>query len=185
MISIVKNNKNTDFNQKKRDICHSDTDADVSILGKVIGLSAACRPTNLIFNWEGVRNHMETLSIDLPAMYADHHVVEVRGLLMNLPGIDDVYASSAFHILRVRVDPAQINEAVIRSKLSEAGYLGELSIATEEWKTGSPKDTADNPFRHTAAYENIKSVAFAQQTEETGRVLWPCPGMGLIKKEEK
>ncbi len=128
---------------------------------------------------------METLSIDLPTMYADHHVVEVRGLLMNLPGVDEVYASSAFHILRVRVDPAQINEAVIRSKLSEAGYLGELSIAIEEWKSGTPKDTEDNPFRHTAAYENIKSIGFAQQTAQTGRALWPCPGMGLIKKEQE
>ncbi len=128
---------------------------------------------------------METLTIDLPTMYGDHHVVEVRRILMNLPGVEEVYASSAFRIVRVRVDPAQVNEATIRSKLSEAGYLGELSIATEEWKSGSPKATEGNPFRHTAAYENIKTIAFAQQMEETGRALWPCPGMGLIKKEQE
>ncbi|HZY43467.1 MAG TPA: heavy-metal-associated domain-containing protein [Anaerolineae bacterium] len=128
---------------------------------------------------------METLSIDLPAMYADHHVVEVRSLLLNLPGVEDVYASSAFRIVRVRVDPAQINEAVIRTKLNDAGYLGELSIQTEEWKSGSSQATVGNPFRHTAAYENIKSIAFTQQSEETSRALWPCPGMGLIKKEEE
>jgi copper chaperone CopZ len=128
---------------------------------------------------------METLTIDLPTMYGDHHTVEVRRILINLPGVEEVYASSAFRMVRVRVDPAQVNEATIRSKLSEAGYVGELSIPSEEWKTGTPKDTEDNPFRHTATYENVKTVAFAQQIDETSRALWPCPGMGLIKREEK
>ncbi len=123
---------------------------------------------------------METLTIDLPAMYADHHVVEVRNLLLTLPGVEDVYASSAFHLARVRIDPAKINEADIRSKLSEAGYLGELSIHSEEWITGTPKDTEDNPFRRTAVVEGVKSIAFNQPVEEAGRALWPCPGMGVI-----
>jgi copper chaperone CopZ len=128
---------------------------------------------------------METLSIDLPAMYADHHVVEVRSLLMKLPGVEEVYASSAFRIVRVRVDPAKINEAALRSKLSEAGYLGELSLQPEDWKSGTPKDTENNPFRHTSAHENIKAMGFTQPTEEFGRPLWPCPGMGLLEKEEE
>lgn len=127
---------------------------------------------------------METLTIDLPAMYADHHVVEVRGLLLDLPGVEDVYASSAFHLVRVRVDPAQVTEATVLSKLSEAGYLGELALQSETWKTGTPKETEHNPFRHTAAHENIKAMGFSQSTEEFGRALWPCPGLGLIKKEE-
>jgi hypothetical protein len=69
--------------------------------------------------------------------------------------------------------------------LNEAGYLGELAIPSEDWKTGTPKETEDNPFRHTASYENVKTLAFAQPTEETGRALWPCPGMGLIEKVEE
>lgn len=128
---------------------------------------------------------METLSIDLPAMYADHHVVEVRNLLLKLPGVEDVYASSAFRVARVRIDPAKINEADVRSKLGEAGYLGELALQTEAWVTGTPKDTEHNPFRHTAAHENIKAMGFTQLTEETGRALWPCPGMGLLEKEQE
>ena len=128
---------------------------------------------------------METLSIDLPAMYADHHVVEVRGLLLKLPGVEDVYASSAFHIVRVRVDPAKINEAALRSKLSEAGYLGELALQMEDWKSGTPKDTENNPFRHTSAHDGMKAMGFTQPTEEIGRALWPCPGMGLLEKTEQ
>jgi len=31
---------------------------------------------------------MEVLSLELPAMYGDHHVVEVRRLLFELPGVN-------------------------------------------------------------------------------------------------
>jgi copper chaperone CopZ len=128
---------------------------------------------------------METLSIDLPTMYGDHHVAEVRRILLAIPGVEDVYASSAFRIARVRIDPAQVTEDVVRSKLEEAGYLGELSVATEEWKSGTPADTVDNPFRHTSAFEQVKTVSFAQTVESSGRALWPCPGLGPIKKIEE
>jgi hypothetical protein len=43
----------------------------------------------------------------------------------------------------------------------------------------------DNPFRHTAALENIKSVSFGQRVEEVGHALWPCPGMGPIQKMDE
>lgn len=69
---------------------------------------------------------METITVDLPTMYGDHHVAEVRRILLAMPGVEDVYASSAFHVVRARVDPAQVSEADLRAKLSEAGYLGEM-----------------------------------------------------------
>ena len=96
---------------------------------------------------------METVTIDVPTMYADHHVSEVRRVLLALPGVEDVYASSAFHVVRARIDPATASEASLRAALSAAGYLGELQIVTEDWKSGTPKDTEDNPFRHTSASE--------------------------------
>jgi hypothetical protein len=78
-----------------------------------------------------------------------------------------------------------VNEVNLRVKLSEAGYLGELQIATEAWKSGSPKETEDNPFRHSAASEQMKGQAFTQVVEATGRALWPCPGMGPVKAMEE
>jgi hypothetical protein len=39
---------------------------------------------------------MNTLTLELPAIYGDHHVLEVRRILFELPGIEDVYASSNF-----------------------------------------------------------------------------------------
>ena len=128
---------------------------------------------------------METVTIDVPTMYADHHVSEVRRLLLALPGVEDVYASSAFHVVRARIDPATASEAGLRATLSEAGYLGELQIVTEDWKSGTPKDTEDNPFRHTSASEQMKGVAFGQTVEYTGKPLWPCPGMGPVKAMEE
>jgi copper chaperone CopZ len=128
---------------------------------------------------------METVTIDLQKMYGDHHVAAVRSILLAVPGVEDVYASSAFRVVRARIDPAKVSEADLRVKLEEAGYLGELPIAAEEWKSGTPKDTEDNPFRHTAAFEQMKYVAFAQAVPETGRGLWPCPGMGPIQKMDE
>ena len=128
---------------------------------------------------------METITIDLPKMYGDHHVTEVRSILLAMPGVEDVYASSAFRVVRARIDPAKVSEADLCARLTEAGYLGDLPIRTEAWKTGTPADVMDNPFRHTAALENVKGVAFTQQVEEAGLALWPCPGMGPIEKMDE
>ena len=128
---------------------------------------------------------MDTITIDLPKMYGDHHVTDVRRILLAMPGVEDVYASSAFRVARARIDPATTSEADLRAKLEEAGYLGDQPIETEAWKTGTPAEVVDNPFRHTAALENVKGVAFGQKVEETGRALWPCPGMGLLQKVDE
>jgi copper chaperone CopZ len=129
---------------------------------------------------------METVTIDLPKMYGDHHVTDVRRILLATPGVEDVYASSAFRVARARIDPAKVSEADLRARLAEAGYLGDLPIEAEAWKTGTPAEVVDNPFRHTAALENIKGVAFGQRVEETaGQALWPCPGMGPIQKMDE
>ena len=128
---------------------------------------------------------METITIDLPKMYGDHHVTDVRRILLAMPGVEDVYASSAFRVARARIDPAKTSEADLRAKLQEAGYLGDQAIETEAWKTGTPAEVVDNPFRHTAALENVKGVAFGQKVEEAGRALWPCPGMGLLQKMDE
>ena len=128
---------------------------------------------------------METITLDLPKMYGDHHVTEVRSILLAMPGVEDVYASSAFRVARVRIDPAKVTEADLCARLTAAGYLGDLPIETEAWKTGTPADVVDNPFRHTAAIENVKAVAFGQQVEEINRALWPCPGLGVIEKMDE
>lgn len=127
---------------------------------------------------------MDRYTLDLPAMYGDHHVIEVRRLLLGLPGVEDVYASSGFHYAEVLYDPAKVHPDDFTALLEEAGYLGELSMPVE---TGAAAYQSEDPqqfMRHSAVFENVKSVqSFTQTTGYRGRPLWPCPGLGPIGKE--
>jgi copper chaperone CopZ len=125
---------------------------------------------------------VELLNLDLPTMYGDHHVTEVRRLLLEIPGVEDVYASSGFQMVEVKYDPAKLEKEVITNKLEQAGYIGELSIAVERGALEEGKNGAKPFFRRTAAYEQTgQTISFAQTVPFAGRPLWPCPGMGPIK----
>ena len=125
---------------------------------------------------------MNTFSIELPALYGDHHVTEVRKLLLELPGVDDVYASSSFRVVEVSYDPTKVSAEVITKKLDEAGYLGELPIPAESGQAEYGRGNGQTYFRHTSVYENTRqTVSFAQSVSYSGRPLWPCPGMGPIR----
>lgn len=125
---------------------------------------------------------MEKRTLEVPAMYGDHHVLEVRRLLSALPGIADIYASSAFQIVEVTYDPQAVDEGRIRATLEEAGYLEPLPVPTE---TDQPVYQSEDPnvfFRHSAAYAQAgQTVSFAQRVSYAGRPLWPCPGMGPLQ----
>jgi len=130
--------------------------------------------------------NMDKFAIDVPAMYGDHHVVEVRKILLRLPGVDDVYASSAFHVVEVSYDPTSISPEAIKAKLAEAGYLGELPLPVETGQPVSQDSERDKDifFRHTAAFEQTKEVSFGQNVSNTSRALWPCPGIGPVPTPE-
>jgi len=124
---------------------------------------------------------VDTFQIDLPAMYGDHHVVEVRRLIMELPGVEDVYASSSFRFVEVQYDETKLESDAIQSVLEDAGYLGELPIAVEEGASADRENGNKPFFRHTIAHAQTgQSVSFAQKVPYAGRPLWPCPGMGPI-----
>ncbi len=50
---------------------------------------------------------MKTISFDLPSLFGDHHVVEVRRLLLEIAGVEDVYASSAFQVVEISLRSRQ------------------------------------------------------------------------------
>jgi copper chaperone CopZ len=121
---------------------------------------------------------MQKVTLSLPALYGDHHVLEVRKLLTVLPGVVEVYASSCFHVVEVSFDPTQVSAETISSKLETAGYLADLPSANE----------AVEPFpkRQATGYEQVRtSVSFAQTVSVQERPAWPCPGMGLLKVKEQ
>jgi copper chaperone CopZ len=134
---------------------------------------------------------VKTTIIEVPNLYGDHHVIEIRRILLAIPGVLKVNASSAFRMVEVTFDPSQTNDLDISVKLDEAGYLSEWTVPIELSASVEPGDSAKPFFRHTAVYENMRQVvSFAQnvarqQPGYLGRPLWNCPGMGVIRKMEE
>jgi copper chaperone CopZ len=143
--------------------------------------------------------NMRKQQYDLPTMYADHHVLEVRQMLLAIPGVMDVYASSAFQFVEVTFDESQTNDLQISMVLDEAGYLGEWTAPIEVGAIANPSEEKGNGvpkayFRHTEAYETTRKagksvVSFSQNvssaTLSSGRPLWPCPGLGTLSTKRK
>ena len=124
---------------------------------------------------------MTVLTLDLPAMYGDHHVVEVRHILLNLDGDSDVYASSGFRAVEITYNAKKITKTDITAKLGDAGYLGELPIPKETDVPANESNGDGTFFRHTEAYaQTSRVVSFGQSVSFEGRALWPCPGMKPI-----
>lgn len=128
---------------------------------------------------------MSSVSFELPTMYGDHHVTSVRRLLLALPGVKGVYASSSFHVVEVQYDEGQLTPEKIETTLADAGYMGELPMPAETG-VAVTQNGGQTYFRHTAAFAQAgKSVGFTQQVSYQGRPLWPCPGMGVIPNIEE
>ncbi len=124
---------------------------------------------------------MEVITLELPALYGDHHVIEVRRLLLEMPGVEEVYASSGFRVAEVKYDPEKVSVEEIKDILDKAGYIGELPIPRETGIAVNQGNGQGTFYRHTEAYEKVSGVvSFAQQVESERRALWPCPGMNPI-----
>jgi len=65
---------------------------------------------------------MERLQLNVPDMWADHHVLKVRTLLGAMNGVQDVIASSAFRMVALAYDPAVTGREAIMAALDKAGY---------------------------------------------------------------
>lgn len=65
---------------------------------------------------------MEKVVFDVPNLWADHHVLAVRDALLNLEGVENVYASSAWRQVLVTYDAGKTAAEKIEKALVEAGY---------------------------------------------------------------
>lgn len=128
---------------------------------------------------------MQIQTFETSTMYGDHHVTEVRRILLELPGVKDVYASSNFHIIEVSFDSEKISADEISSRLEAEGYMGELPILSEPGEAVyNNREGGNTFFRHTNTNKTVKNIlGFSQLVNHQGRPLWPCPGMGVIKKD--
>ena len=84
---------------------------------------------------------MKTLTLNMPAMYADHHVLRVREVLAGLAGIALVVASSARKKVVVDYDESVLSPEGIAAALTGAGYSPDQELqllnAPEQSKDGS------------------------------------------------
>lgn len=72
---------------------------------------------------------MEKAVFEVPSLWADHHVLNVRDALDKLEGVEEVYASSAWKQVLVTYDSAEVDDAAIQDALAEAGYpVGEGGV---------------------------------------------------------
>ena len=127
---------------------------------------------------------MTSLVLDVPAMYGDHHVVEVRRLLLANAGVASVDASSAFHVVEIEFDADRTSADDLRTVLDDAGYTGDLPSPAE---SGNPEfqgqPGGEGFFRHSAAYAPAgKAMSFGQDIVAAGRPLYPCPGMAPARR---
>jgi copper chaperone CopZ len=126
-----------------------------------------------------MENEMASVTFDVPAMYADHHVIEVRRILLAVPGVEEINASSAFQVVQIEYDSDKTSEDILKQILDENSYLGDLQVPRESGNPAAGPD-GDTYFRHTAAYKGAgTAVSFGQEIAAAGKPLRPCPGMGV------
>ena len=89
---------------------------------------------------------MEKVVLEVPTLWADHHVLKVRDALTNLEGVEEVYASSAWKQVLVSYDSAKTDLATIEKTLAEAGYtVGPASAVGESPVLVQPSEIRRDP----------------------------------------
>lgn len=84
---------------------------------------------------------MAKVTIDVPTLWADHHVLKVRDALTKLEGVEDVYASSAWRQVLVTYQDGEVDRAAVEEALAEAGYpVGEGEVPTVVQPTDIRRD---------------------------------------------
>ena len=72
---------------------------------------------------------MKSLTLAVPAMYADHHVLRVRDALLGLSGVVEVVASASRRQVALDYEEGGIGPEEIAQALADAGYPPERELA--------------------------------------------------------
>jgi len=65
---------------------------------------------------------VDTITLEIPKLYGDHHTSAVHQALAQLPGVGKVWASAAQHKVQINFDLNLIEPAEIAAHLAKAGY---------------------------------------------------------------
>lgn len=88
---------------------------------------------------------MENILLTVPSMYADHHVIAVRQALLAMPGVEEIWASSAWQQVQVAYDPAAVSPDAMSQALEQAGYpIGNgTSAGNGHLPSSAPRNSKD------------------------------------------
>ena len=101
---------------------------------------------------------VETVTLEIPRLYGDHHTSAVHQVLAQFEGIGRVWASAAQHRVQITFDPTAIDPAKIAAHLAKAGYP-----ARDDGETGAPSAARKDPawaelgLRMTDTYAGVKA----------------------------
>lgn len=115
---------------------------------------------------------MEKLTLSVPTMYGDHHVLAIRDILLKLSGVKDVYATSAFKHVIVTFDPAKVKKAQIEKALTENGYPPGVDIPAPVW---APRQQEGPRFVVASMMAQMTSFRVPEMPFGGGGPR-PCPG---------
>ncbi len=96
---------------------------------------------------------MPKLTLNLPAMYADHHVLRVRDTLASLNGVTEAVASAARREVSMDYDEAVISPLGIIEKLVAAGYPPDRNLPLP----ALPKSTDDRSPWYTLIHRSTRT----------------------------
>jgi copper chaperone CopZ len=65
---------------------------------------------------------VDTITLEIPKLYGDHHTSAVHQALAQLPGVSKVWVSAAQHKVQINFDLNLIEPAEIAAHLAKAGY---------------------------------------------------------------
>jgi copper chaperone CopZ len=106
---------------------------------------------------------MEQLALIVPGMWADHHVIAVRGLLRDVEGVEVTGASAMDATLRLEYDPATTDPQRIGAQLEQAGYApgeaptgGAPPTDKPAWLTTGVRVTVTDPADLTMSGDHRK-----------------------------
>ena len=124
---------------------------------------------------------MQALSLALPFLFADHHVTEVRRILFEIPGVQTVYASSAFQSVEITFDETRVAGDDLCKALEAAGYLRSLSMPMEPSSASGVR--SGDQRRVTDLDPSGQRLRFTRPLNSDDTSAWPCPGFGLLGGE--
>ena len=95
---------------------------------------------------------MQQLALIVPGMWADHHVIAVRGLLGDVEAVSVTTASALEAAVHLEYDPARTDPQRIAAVLEDGGYScgpaeGTVAPPTDKpaWATAGVRITTTNP----------------------------------------